>query len=310
MTKKIKVRKDSLDFKGGFEVVFERTLRIPDDDETYPLPPGLGAFPICKVEDYADRVPQSWRDRGGAFFPMYQCEAMWMMFGGYKPRAVKVAIGKINAITGKRMHDGLNKTAQNYVVAPNQPWLDGIKAGEGFIRQFVAMPLGMGYTVEGQVTGKEEFGGIQITVYKPKPGAIIEGVAYMKCDGPMAAPAEMGLGAGGKMEQNIYPDSYGWDVWDQDNPQSIYVHIANSMMYRDITGLEPPGTPVSAELYTQYGFPWFKLYDEGKQDLKPSETLKKVKSIKEMDKKKGFGAQQDDSSVDIPNGQVKKLKTD
>lgn len=23
---------------------FQRTLRIPDDDQTYPLPPGLGSF--------------------------------------------------------------------------------------------------------------------------------------------------------------------------------------------------------------------------------------------------------------------------
>jgi len=30
------------------------------------------------------------------------------------------------------------------------------------------MPLGSGYTVEGQVTGKEEFGGIQIIVYEAK----------------------------------------------------------------------------------------------------------------------------------------------
>src|SRR5215470_3778380 len=51
---------------------------------------------------------------------------------------------------------------QDYVVVPDQPWLDGINAGDGYVRQFVAMPLGLGYTVEGQVTGAEEFGGIQL----------------------------------------------------------------------------------------------------------------------------------------------------
>ena len=39
-----------------------------------------------------------------------------------------------------------------------------------YIRQFVAMPLGSGYTVEGQITGAEEFGGIQILAFEPKPG--------------------------------------------------------------------------------------------------------------------------------------------
>jgi hypothetical protein len=34
------------------------------------------------------------------------------------------------------------------VVCPDQPWLDGINAGDGYIRQFVAMPLGMGYTAK------------------------------------------------------------------------------------------------------------------------------------------------------------------
>lgn len=29
-----------------------RTLRIPDNGETYPLPPGLGAFPVRHVADY------------------------------------------------------------------------------------------------------------------------------------------------------------------------------------------------------------------------------------------------------------------
>ena len=32
------------------------------------------------------------------------------------------------------------------------------------------MPLGMGYTVEAQVTGEETFGGIQILVYEPRAG--------------------------------------------------------------------------------------------------------------------------------------------
>ena len=38
-------------------VTFQRTLPIPDDDQTYPLPPELGEFPICKVDDYANKVP-------------------------------------------------------------------------------------------------------------------------------------------------------------------------------------------------------------------------------------------------------------
>ena len=31
---------------------FQRTLRIPDTDQTYSLPPGLGSFPLRHVEDF------------------------------------------------------------------------------------------------------------------------------------------------------------------------------------------------------------------------------------------------------------------
>lgn len=43
-------------------VTLQRTLRIPDDGSDYPLPPGLGAFPVYP----AATLPgggAAWRDR-------------------------------------------------------------------------------------------------------------------------------------------------------------------------------------------------------------------------------------------------------
>jgi hypothetical protein len=306
-----------------FSVSFQRTLRIPDDGKNYPLPPSLGSFPISRVEDYADNVPDTWREHGGVFIPMYQREAMWLSFRAayWRPNAVKVAVGKINAITGQEWSEDLQAEPQDYIVCPDQPWLDGINDGDGYIRQFVAMPLGMGYTVEGQVTGKEEFGGLQIVVFDPKPGrfpdepprqeaAYPPGVMYAAAAAPQAAGsagAEMGLAAGGRMRQKIYPDDYGIDTWDQTNSGRVYIHIVNSLMYREITGKEPPTTPISAKEYTRHGLPWFDLYDEEKSTLTSSDTLQKVKSVKEMDEEKGFEPQQDDSSVEVPDSLIKKL---
>jgi len=98
---------------------------------------------------------------------MYQREAMWMNFKGDedRPVAVKISVG---GVTGQPLTPGLGGAdgkTQDYVTVPEQPWLDGICTGSGVVRQFVAMPLGSGYTVEGQVTGAEEHGGIQIEVY-------------------------------------------------------------------------------------------------------------------------------------------------
>lgn len=306
---------------GHLSITFHRTLRIPDDGGTYPLPPSLGAFPMRKVSDYADRVPDDWKEHGGVFIPMYQREALWMSFGSRTGRvaALKVGIGKIDALTGEAWSEDLHADPQDYVVVPGQPWLDGINAGDGFIKQFVAMPLGMGYTVEGQLTGKEDVGGIQLKLFPAKPGREPErpepmGVgAVYSVDAQMTPPAAkmaapaMGLGAGGKMTQSIYPDPHGIDIWDVDRSGRCFVHIANSMVWRDITGEEPPATPVSAELYTKHGFPWFELYDEDKGDIGASGKLGGVKTVKEMDKEKGFGTQQDDTTVDIGNGQIKNV---
>ena len=51
----------------------------PPDAEG-PLPPGLGNFPLRHVDDFADMAPAHWLERGGVMLPMYQAEAMWLLF--------------------------------------------------------------------------------------------------------------------------------------------------------------------------------------------------------------------------------------
>ena len=223
-------------------------------------------------------------------------------------RALKVGVGKVNALSGSAWTDELDARDQDYVVCPDQPWLDGINSGEGTIRQFVAMPLGMGYTVEGQVTGQESVGGLQLMAFDARPERLPERrVSSVECMACAAPGAEMGLGAGGQMKQEIYPDEYGVEVWDPRRCGRVFVHIANSMAWREITGEEPPPTPVSARTYSAHGLPWFSLYDESRGHVAPADALKRVKSVKEMDGKKGFASQQDDRTVEIPAPQVVEL---
>ena len=59
----------------------QRTLRIPDDGANYPLPPGLGRFPLRHLDDYAGRLPPESLKRGGVIMPMHQSEALWIRFG-------------------------------------------------------------------------------------------------------------------------------------------------------------------------------------------------------------------------------------
>jgi len=317
---------DTLTLGDGLSISFLRTLRIPDDGKTYPLPPGLGRFPVRRVDDYTNRIPAEWREHGGVFLPMYQREAMWIAFQGqhWKPRAVKVGIGKVCALTGQRWTESLDRDPQSYLVTPPQPWLDGIAVKKGIIRQFVAMPLGMGYTVEGQVTGEESVGGLQLKVFEPKPGRFPDeppppppfGFGALGGAGPMPPPcaasaparrrgAAMGLAAGGRMKQSIYPDPHGIDTWDASRTSRVFVHIVNSELWREITGEEPPASPITARDYAAHGLPWFTLYDEQLGALTATSTLANVKSVKQMDAQKSALPLQDDDSVDV--GPLKKI---
>ena len=57
-----------------------------------------------------------------------------------------------------------NQTIQDYLVPPHQHWIDGIAVEAGKVRQFVAMPVGQGYSVEAQMTGKESIAGLQFEI--------------------------------------------------------------------------------------------------------------------------------------------------
>ena len=98
-----------------FSLEFQRTLRLPDEG-THSLPPGLGRFPLRHVDDFSERVPPTWRAHGGVMLPMYASEAMWIAFFDKDyPVAVKIAAGKINAVSGEPWRTGLHREPQDYV---------------------------------------------------------------------------------------------------------------------------------------------------------------------------------------------------
>jgi hypothetical protein len=257
-------------------ISFHRTLRIPEDGRDYPLPAGLGRFPIHRVEDYADKVPVNWLQSGGFFIPVYQKEALFLQLEGpqWHPTIAKICVGKVNAITGKPYSEELSKNHQDYVVIPNQKWLDGICSSEGLVKQFVAMPLGQGYTIEAQITDEERYGGFQIVSYGCVPGrfpdrdpdldARIYRQEYAKrClfSSPSFYPEdkiEMGIAAGGSIKQQIQKDIYGIESWNQNSNRSIIVHLVNSIAYKAITGHEPPATPITVAEY-QKGSGFFSV---------------------------------------------------
>jgi hypothetical protein len=283
-------------------VTFERTLRIPEDGRTYPLPPGLGPFPIRRA-DKVPRTPAEWRARGDLFIPMYQREALWIAFDGkpWHPAVVQVGVGGINAVSGSDLDVNLTADPQNYVVCPFQPWLDGINAGAGVVRQFVAVPLGSGLTVEGQLTGREEIGGLQLRVFDARPGRFPERAPRTRSDMLSRQASPLGIAAGGELRQKIYADPYGLSTWDATHYASIQVHIVNSADYAALTGRDPPPSPIDSRTYAELGLPWFDLYDERRADVEASRRLTDVRSLGDLEGRH-------DESVDIGADQVEKLR--
>lgn len=308
----VRIDGNTLRLPGGAAVRFIRTLRLPETG-THPLPPGLGEFPVRRVADFPDTVPEQWRARGGVMLPVYLREAMWLSFGGTRePAALQVGVGKVCAVSGKPWSDRLSRNPQNYVVLPRQPWLDGINSGKGTVRQFVAVPLGLGATVEGQVTGEEVWGGVQLQSFpltereltkwreaerrrseRARAITMPGGGGYGMPAMPMAAQAApapgasarapraaaMGLGVGGSMRQEVYEDDRPLTAWSEEPAGRVFVHLVTPPEWRRITGEEPPPSPVDRAAYTRAGLPWFDYYDQDAEDLAPSDTLEAVKPV-------------------------------
>ena len=282
-----------------FAINFQRTLRIPDTDQTYSLPPGLGSFPLRHVEDFAEKLPAHTNDRGGVILPMWQAEAMWLNFSNHGPAydldfpvAVKIGAGKINAVTGEAWRQGLHRDPQDYVVSPDQPWLDGFAIEKGVIRQFVAMPLGAGYSVEEQLTGEAEWGGIQISIvplkahiWRAKRAAWEKEkeserqYAMNECRSMSICSESMGLAAGGRMRQEIYPDTFNLDDWDIDAAQRVFVSLVHAKDWKKITGDAAPNEPPTAKEYSEAGLPWFDYYGKDQGALPGGEKFAGIKSV-------------------------------
>jgi hypothetical protein len=247
--------------------------------------------------------------------PMYQAEALWINFhstlifdrSAEYPFAVKIGAGKINAVSGTDWGNNLKQNPQNYIVAPEQPWLDGYCVDKGIIRQFVAMPLGEGYSAEEQLTEKAEYGGLQLQIYPMKKEVFeerfpVRNNKYRRetmLEFQICEPA-MGLAPGGKMKQEVYDDPYGLSSWDLNNTSKCFVHIANSLQWKAITKTSPPMKPPTPKQYSQAGLPWFDYYSDGKA-IAGTKTLAGLHSLGKLFHQKMKKVLSDNETIETEN---------
>ncbi len=349
------------------KISFNRTLRIPEDGKTYPLPAGMGRLPIHRVEDYADKVPESWLNEGGYFIPLYQSEALYLQFDGpeWHPSIAKVCVGKINAISGESYSEKLSSHKQDYVVIPDQHWLDGINTGNGVVRQFVAMPLGKGYTIEAQISDEEVHGGFQLLIFdavdgqfpdrdpaidhliekikkarsqslyddhflsytekslyfslfgrpvETRPEPILTAQDAANSELPqvrfaLPGPDEMGIAAGGSIEQMIIADSYGVDSWNENRKRGLTIHLVNSLSYKEITGKNPPPSPITKYEYEYHEIPWYSHYDEKIPKIAGASLFKRILGVSEIANRRGDAIGDSKRGMNIYPEIIRKIRT-
>ena len=200
----------------------------------------------------------------------------------------------------------LSRRPQNYLTVPNQPWLDGFCVGKGMIRQFVAMPLGQGYTAEEQLTGTAEHGGLQIIAYpmqavRYEAWAKKQAARDARTDGyamSLASPSEMGLAPGGLMRQKIYRDKYGFEnvgpVGAFPLLRALFSTASSTSRCR---APRHPACRLPAKDYTDAGLPWFDYYGGDLTALDGAQKLTGLDSVAAKKLKQGEGVLADNDPV-------------
>ena len=279
---------------GPVTVGFHRTLRIPETG-LHPLPPGLGRFPLRRVEDYPDTAPAEWLSRGGVMLPIYQREAMWLSFDAFEPAALQVGTGKVCAVSGLPWIDRLVGDPQNYVCAARSA-VAGRHQRRGRLHPPVRRRAAR-FGRDGRRTGhrrgdprwstasggwSDRAGACRMAGRTGGSGAAVgmRGRSGRRSDGG-ACGASMGLGAGGRMRQEVYADDRPLSDYDESGSLRVFVHLCSAAQWSAITGEVPPPTPVDRDAYVRAGLPWFDFYDADARDLAASDTLSKVKSVSE-----------------------------
>ena len=193
---------------------------------------------------------------------MYQAEAMWVVFVGWYPCAIRVTADGVNAITGKRVYDERLWRPQDYVVIPQKPWMEWFCVGGERARQFFALPLDTGRTGDRPfpVPGGQK--NIRITVhpmegpvyaeYKKKRGNFTERGRERKITVPAVAGWRKGPVAGQEGVSGV--------TWPLVKGECCSVHTLNSQSYLSLLGKRPPGAPPSRNEYRAAGLPWFDYY--------------------------------------------------
>lgn len=279
---------------GKLRVTVHRTVRVKEGRTPSSLPPSLGHASVYRVKDYSNS-PKHW-DQEAIFIPVHEGEALWFGFSALTRLAVVIGAGAINAISGKPLTTKLE--SGSYLITPPQPWIDGWKAEDGNVYQFVATEFkeGEGLTVGEQLNGGAcKSGAIGIAVFEPKDPSKLtpitppSEVSFCGKESLKGSPmtmslskglsrggdfSEMGVGKGGMIKQKIYQDPDGVKVWKEAPASAKGIYLVNAEEFKEITEIDIP-TP---KTHKDYAGKWYDVKDDKIPDTEGSSVFAGLKS--------------------------------
>ena len=236
-------------------VALRRTYRVVADGEPHERNGAEASIQLRHVDDFADKVPKLWRDQGGVMAPLHGAEALRVVFSGRYPFAIKIAAGRINALTLESWSNELHDNPQDYLVVPQTKSVDGFLVNDGLVRQFVA-PLDDDTFMDRDA---EMRGGMQIIAYPlrrelyerledtsgerdaPSSGEPESDQQLETQESPIIAASN----PRGFITQAFEPDLFGIDAWNQEHSNRCFIHIASARSWFSITGENSPTGPFS-----------------------------------------------------------------
>lgn len=271
-------------YEGDLKIRFDRIIRVPDGEIMNKRAFSLEHFPLELVDDHTQRIPSEMKTRGGVMLPMHPYEAMAISFsGGFQvPFAVKIGAGKINVLSGGPWFEELIADQQDYIVVAGSACLDGFYVDRGMCRQFVAVPLGQGQSIEEQITGLTDVGGLQIAVYpmKAELAAIkLDEYRYRLANPFPGKEMRMGLAMNGKLDQRLLVDRFGVSTWDVTARLRCFVHLISSEHWRDLTKKRAPRSPITARDYRRAGLPMDSTYAHSRVSMASSLMFSGLKTV-------------------------------
>jgi len=73
------------------------------------------------------------------------------------------------------------------------------------------------------------------------------------------------------------------NIYDEDAPERVWIHIVSTDLWESITGVVTPMTPIVPGTYKEYNYPWFDLYDEHLPALQPTGRFANLQSVRQLD---------------------------